>query len=309
MKGHSIFENKKVMIITAVCCCIAWSSALPSLKISFSMLNITGDFEKILFGGLRYMLAGMGVLVFARLKQKKRVALKRKDVPFTLLIAFLQTFGAMILCYIGISNTTGVKCSILIPTSVFMVALLAHFMFKNDKLNGRKVIGLLLGFAGVLVVNVSLLGGEEASFRFMGEGFILISVAMGALTMVLIRKYGGRFDTVLLNGRQLLLAGAGMCVVGFIGHPHLPVFNIATGALFIHLAAVTAVCFTLWFVMLGHHNASLLEQYKFIVPISGSLLSVLLLPGEHIGIEILIAVLLVSVGTIIVNRQDSIATL
>ena len=301
---HSRFESKTVMVLTAVLCCVAWGSTLPVIKLSYGMLGITGEYEKILLGGLRYMLAGMGVLVFTWLQTRKNILPERKAVPLILLIALLQTFVGMTMGYIGISYTTGVKSSILTSTSVFMVALLAHFMFKDDRLTWRKLIGLVLGFAGVVIVNVSLLGGEDATFRLIGEGLILVFVATGALTAVLVRKYGGRFDMRKVNGWQLLLGGIGMTITGFAGHPQMLNFDIVSGALFVYLAAVSGICFTLWFILHKYHNASLLAQYKFIIPISGSLISVLLLPGEYIGIEMLIAVVLVSAGTAIVSRQS-----
>lgn len=302
MGEHSRFEKKSVMILTAIACCIAWGSAFPSIKLSYDMLNITGMFEMILFAGLRFAFAGAGVLVFTRLKTKRSIRLTRKELPFTLLISLLQTFGGYILFYIGIASVSAVKSSILVSTSVFTVAVLAHFMFKEDKLSWRKAIGLLLGFAGVVLVNVSLLDGALFSFSMMGEGLILISVTMGAITVVLIRMRRRSIDVMKLNGWQLFLGGMGMILVGMIGDPHIPRFTWASGALLLWLAALSGIAFTLWFTMLKYHNAAPLEQYKFLIPVSGTLLSVLIL-GESLRIEMLFAVLLVSIGTVIVNMQ------
>jgi len=303
MGTQSRFEKKISMILIAVFCCVVWGSAFPSIKLSYQMLKIQNEFQMIFFAGLRFTLAGAGVLLFARIKMKQNITPKKKDMPFILLIAFLQTLGGYLLFYIGIGNTTAIKSSILIATSVFSVAILAHFMFREDRLSWKKGLGLLIGFAGVVFVNFTLIDETLFSFSLTGEGAILASATMGAVAVVLIRKRRGKINVVTMNGWQLFLGGIGLIVVGFAGHPHLLAFTPASAALLIWLAAVSGVAFTLWFTLLRYHNASVIEQYKFLVPVSGSLLSVLMLPGEHLGLEMLFAVLLVAAGTFIVNHQ------
>ena len=303
MKKGNILEKKSGMVITALICCFVWGSEVPLIKICYDILQISGTFEMILFAGLRLAVAGLGVLAFGKLKMKKRIALCRKELPFTFFIAFIQTFAAFACFYIGVAGTTGVKSSILVSTSVFIVAVFAHFMFKSDRLSLIKTVGLLLGFSGVVLVNINLIDTTVFSFRFAGEGLILLAVLMTSLATVLIRKRGGSLDIVKLNGWQLFLGGAGLTVVGFIGSTHLPSLTIVFWGIVLAFAASTGVVFTLWFTLLRYHNASTLEQYKFIVPLAGSLLSALFLPDEHLTINILFAIALVSIGTIIGNWE------
>ena len=304
MENHSIFEKKSVMIIAALFCCLLWGSAFPSVKISYSLLNLANEFQKISFAGIRFTLAGLAVLVFARARLKIKIKPTRSEMPFILLIAMLQTFGMYTLYYIGIGNTTGVKASILVSLSVFVVVILAHFVFKNDKLSWKKIIGLVLGLAGVVLVNFSLLDNSLFSFSLTGEGFIAISSLFSAATAILIRKNKGKVDVVKLNGWQLFLGGLLLMAVGFTGYPYFPAFTWVTGLLLIYLAAISAVAFTIWFVLIRHHNVSYLSQFKFAIPIFGSLLSVIFIPEEHLGLEIFDAILLVALGTIIVNRRS-----
>ena len=303
MERHSIFEKKTVMIFAALFCCLLWGSAFPGVKISYSLLDIQNEFQAILFAGIRFTLAGFIVLVFAKAKLKIKIKPTRKELPFILLICLLQTFGMYTLYYIGIDNTTGVKASILVSSSVFVVVIAAHFVFKTDKLSWKKIIGLVLGFSGVVLVNFSLLDNSLFSFSLTGEGFIAISSLFGAATTILIRKNSGRVDPVKLNGWQLFLGGLLLSAVGFSGYPHFPAIGLGSGLLLVYLASLSAVAFTLWFILLKYHNASTLTQYKFAVPVFGSILSVIFITGENIGIEILAAILLVSLGTFIVNRQ------
>ena len=53
--------------------------------------------------------------------------------------------------YIGLAYATGVKSSIMNATGTFFSVLLAHFIYKNDRLSFNKALGCMIGFAGVLV--------------------------------------------------------------------------------------------------------------------------------------------------------------
>jgi len=302
MNQHSVFEKKGVMIATALFCCLLWGSAYPSLKITYQLLGSINEFQKIWLAGLRFTLAGFGVLVFAKLKMRISLKLTAKEMPFILLISLLQTFGAYVLYYIGIGHTTAVKTAVLTASTAFFVAIMSHFTTKNDRLGWKKGLGLLCGFAGVVMANVSMLSGAVFSFSLLGEGFIVLHSLMTAMTLVLVRKYGERLDVIRLSGWQFLFGGAMLCVTGYAGSPGGIEMNAVVIALLFYMAAIAAVAITLWFVLLKYHNATLLEQYKFANPLFGTVLSVMFVPGEHIGIEMIAAVVLVAVGVVIVNR-------
>lgn len=304
MNQHSVFEKKRVMLITAMFCCLLWGSAFPSLKITYQLLGDMNEFQKIWLAGLRFVIAGFGILVFAKLKMRTSLKLKAKEMPFILLIALLQTFGAYVLYYIGLGHTTAVKTAVLTSLSAFVVAIMSHFMTRNDRLGWKKGLGLLCGFAGVVIVNVSMLSGAVFSFSMLGEGLIVLHSLMIAATMVLMRKFGGSIDVVRLSGWQFFFGGLMLCITGYAGSPGGVQMNAGAIALLFYMAAIAGVAFTLWFVLLKYHNATLLEQYKFANPLFGTVLSVLFVPGEHIGIEMIAAVALVAVGMVIVNRQD-----
>ena len=137
-----------------------------------------------------------------------------------------------------------------------------------------------------------------------GEGLIVLHCVLGAAATVLVRKYGGSMDIVRLSGGQLAVGGLMLIAAGFAGSPQGLAMNTAAALLLVYMAALSAVAFTLWFVMLKFHKATVLEQYKFAIPLFGALLSVLLVPGEHIGPEMLAAAALVTAGIWIVNREE-----
>ena len=304
MEKGSIFRRKSVLVIVALLCCFLWGSAFPGMKLSYIELNITGEFQKILLAGIRFLLAGFGVLIFAKAKQKVKLMPTRSELWIILVVALCQTVLTHIASYIGIGHTTGVKGSIIASLSVFFVAIYAHFMFKTDKLSLKKIFGMVCGFSGVVLVNLTFITATSFTFSFIGEGLIMLHAAFTALGTVLVRKYSGKMNIVKLNGWQLFIGGLVLVATGYAGGSEPLVFNTAALLLLIYMAALSGVAFTLWFILLQYHKASLAEQFKFSLPLFGSCLSVLFIPGEYMGIEMLAAACLVAAGIIIVNRAD-----
>jgi len=63
-------------------------------------------------------------------------------------LGLTQTTAQYIFFYIGLAYTTGVKSSIMNSTTIFFSVLLAHFIYRNDRLSFNKVFGCLIGLAG-----------------------------------------------------------------------------------------------------------------------------------------------------------------
>ena len=66
--------------------------------------------------------------------------------------------------YIGITYVEASKTSILSSAEIFITVFLSHFLFKDDKINIRKIIGLICGVTGLLAVNT--LNGKGFAFDF-----------------------------------------------------------------------------------------------------------------------------------------------
>ena len=78
----------------------------------------------------------------------------------------------------------------------------------------RKAVGCVVGFAGVLLVN---LGGSTAggmSFSLGGEGLVFLSTISAAVSSNLSKRYSREHDPVLISGWQFVIGGATLLVLG-----------------------------------------------------------------------------------------------
>ena len=175
---------------------------------------------------------------------KSLVKVRRKGVYKIPVLALFQTILQYLFFYIGLAKTTGTKSSILDSTSVFFSVLIASFVLRQEKLSVKKVIGCLLGFGGVVIVNLSG-GGFDTSMSFTGEGFIIISAFSYAVSSVLIKQYSRDDNPVALSGYQFVLGGLVMIAVGMIGGGELYFSSAKSLFIILYLALLSAVAYTL----------------------------------------------------------------
>ena len=68
-------------------------------------------------------------------------------------LAACQTVLQYLFFYIGLANASGVKSSIIEGANVFISILVASLVFRQERFTGQKILGCLVGFAGVVLVN------------------------------------------------------------------------------------------------------------------------------------------------------------
>ncbi len=302
-------SNKPIVLITVIAlfCNILWGTPFPVLKIIYKEMGIVSSnlADNITLISLRFMLSGFLLFIFGLLTSAPLLKISRSQIKLIVTLGLFNTTLQYFFFNIGINNTTGIKASILAQISIFFSILLAHFIYQNDKLNLKKILGLLLGFSGLILVNLDKSSEGLLHFSILGEGFMIISGLTSALSMFIAKKIGKELPPLVFTCWQMLTGSILLFLVGLImgGNPLTLHFTpLSTGLLF-YLALVSSVAFYLWYTILQHRKISELAMFKFIIPITGSVLTALFIPGEALLPVHFISLLLVSTGIIIVNRK------
>ncbi|MEQ1771117.1 MAG: DMT family transporter [Devosia sp.] len=303
MATTSIFADRRALILIATLCCLLWGSAVPLVKFGYGLIGIVpGDTASLLlFAGIRFCLAGAILLAYAALTERS-VRMTPRRFGEVGLLGLGQTALQYICYYIGLAHTTAVKTSILSSTLVFFSVLLAHFIHSDDRLTGRKALGCLIGFAGVLAVNVAS-SGLDFHFSPMGEGLLLVSTFVGSLAAIYGRRLSQDMDATVMTGWQLLMGGVALTAMGLIGGGHFAQFGVAAGALVFYLAAVSAVAFALWSLLLKHNAVGSVAIFNFEIPIFGAIIAALVLGESVFEWKNLVALILVSAGIYLVTTK------
>ena len=169
---QNILTKTGIVALLACVCCILWGSAIPVIKTGYRFLHVDSSdiASQIVFAGVRFTLAGILVLIFASIREKKVMIPDKEILKYAVPVCLAQTVGQYFFFYIGVANTSGVKGGIITGLGNFIAILLSCLVFRNERMTRRKIAGCVLGFAGVVVIN--LLGNSlDMGFKLIGEGF------------------------------------------------------------------------------------------------------------------------------------------
>lgn len=300
-KQKNIFENPIVIILSALLCCALWGSATPFIKIGYELMRPDGTVPStILFAGLRFTLAGIFTVAIYSIARRKLLVPKVTNIPRILTVSAFQTVIQYIFFYVGLSNTTGVKGTIASGSSAFFCVLIASLIFRQEKLTPKKIVACILGFAGIVVVNLQ---GLELTMNFLGDGFVIFSTISYAFSSVLMKRFSKYEEPVLISGYQFIAGGAFMILVGLIFGGRVVIDDLESVLVLLYLAALSAVAYALWGVLLKHNPVSKVSIFSFTTPIFGTILSTIMLEeasGTH-PINLIITLILVSSGIFLLN--------
>lgn len=305
--SKSKLSKTAVMVPLALLCCFLWGSAFPMVKTGYELFGVgeNDTASQILFAGMRFALAGILVIIFGSVIAKKPLYPKTKsEFGHILILALFQTVLQYIAFYIGLAHTSGVKSSVLVSLNVFLSLIISAVVFKMEKLTAAKLLGVVVGFAGVVIINFE--AGGFAGFSINGEGAIIFSAFAYSVSSVLIKKYSVSENPVMLSGWQFLVGGIVMIAGGlaFSGRVDTSL-SIVNFAVLLYLALISAVAYTVWGLLLKHNPVSKVAIIGFTNPVFGVLLSALFLgeTSEAFSLKNLVSLIFVCVGIYIVNAK------
>lgn len=304
-----LYKTRTGVFLLATLCCALWGSAFPAVKSGYALLQVapTDTASQILFAGWRFALAGAILLVTALVMKKPIMAMNRRRFGQVALLGLTQTAIQYVFFYIGLAHATGVKSSIMNATSVFFSVVLAHFLYADDRLSGRKALGCLIGFLGVVVVNLNGAAGVGFDFTLQGEGFIVIAAFVLAAASIYGKRLSRDLDPMVMTGWQLLIGGLILTAAGLMTGGHLQNLDPASGALLLYLALLSSAAFAIWSMLLKHNRVGMIAAFNFLIPVFGVSLSAAFLGESLMQWSYLIALLLVCMGIWLVTRPGAAA--
>ena len=289
-------KNNFDIILRAIAACLLWGSAFAGAKIGFQYA------DPIYLSGMRFTLAGM-LLVPVMLIKKVDFRGALKHWKFMLAFAFIQTFLQYGLFFMGLDKVPAATAAIIIGAGPLFVAIMAHLTLENDKMTLRKVVAIVLGLSGVIFISTTK--GEylsnDPSF-YTGVGLLLLSNIIGSYTNIMVvKKKSYNISPIALTSFANFTGGIMLLVTAFIVEkPEIKIYPPEFYAALLWLAFIPAAAFSLWYGLLQRPGVKVseLNMWKFMVPVSGVVLSWILLPDEKpdwastLGIVIITAALL-----------------
>ena len=296
------YQNTVTRTILALMCCALWGSAFPCVKIGYELFQIEGSGSQILFAGYRFFLAGVFTFILACVLEKGVITMKKSSVPYVFGQGLLQTTVQYVCFYIGLAHTTGAKGSVINASNAFFSIIAAHFLMRSEKLTWKKVAGCLVGFAGIIIINLEP-GAWSSGFSLMGEGMVLVCAFSYGLSSVTLKMISDREKPVTITAYQLLFGGAVLILTGVAAGGSVHGFALKSTLLLLYMSLLSTVAFSIWAELLKYNSVSKVAIFGFSIPVFGVAMSAIFLGEQVISVKNLIALVCVSVGIIIINRK------
>lgn len=270
----------------------AFGANAVAIKVSLAGL---GPFTN---AGLRFTLASATLLLYAR-SAHLPLEFNRDRLRHLLYLTplFVLQFSLM---YHGIDKTNASRATLMMNLQPFFVFFMAHFLIPGDRMTGRKMLALVLGFFGVAFVFFEE-KGVTSDFR-TGDLFMLLATLIWASRSVYMKRIMHAFGSFHLVLYPMMLSVPFFFLEGLLwDEPMVAKLDLKILAALCYQGLLMASFgFVVWNYLLRMHGAVWLNAFNFIMPVTGVMLGVLLL-GEPMTLKIWLALFLVTSGILVIQ--------
>ncbi len=303
----SVWQNPLIALIGILISVTLWGSAFPAVKTAYAWFGIQSDSttaipQLLTLAGSRFLLAGLLVLIFSAIQEKRWLWPHQAHLSDICLLAFVQTVLQYATFFIGLSHIRGATGSILSSMSAFFAIILAAVFLKTERMTACKYLGCGLGILAVILLNVKS-GSLDWHFSWQGEGLMLVSSLTSAVAQVISKPMAQRTNPKWLCGWQFVIGGMCLTVVGFgLGGRLYPQTHGAI-LLLLYLGFLSAVAFTLWTILVKYHEVGHMSIFKGLIPVVGTLGSALILKETIHVFHYALALLLMLLGIVLIHLK------
>ena len=282
----------------AIIACLLWSSAFVGVKIGLKYHS------PLQFAGIRFLISGLILIpvVYDFTRFRKEV---RENFGYVCLIAFLQVIIQYSLFYLGVSMVPASISAMIVGSSPLFVALVAHFSISEDRMDWYKTGSILLGILGVAVITLgrdNLPSGAEIALT--GVVLLLLNNLASGITNVVVARKRQTISPMVLTSSSLLIGGLSLFVISIplegLQYKVFPAeYYVALG----WLSFLSAAAITIWNTLLRRPTVKVseLNMWKFLIPVSGAILSWLILPDESPDVVSVSGMILIATSLLILN--------
>ena len=269
-KGNTIFW--------AIIACLLWSTAYASIKIG---LQYDKPFH---FSGIRFIISGLLILPFT-VRPSLYIRMIRDYWKVVISVTILQTLINYSLFYHGLDMVPGALGAVIVGSQPLITAIVASLMHSEDKLTRKKVITVIAGLSGVILISA----GRQAfhfgtAIELLGIAMLLMANAALSVSNVIVSLKCKGLNPLVLSSSSLFFGGVILYLVSLPaeGVPKGP-FPLEYWLVLAWLSIMAATAFSIWFRLLQRPGVrvSELNLWKFIIPVVGAILSWLIVPDEN----------------------------
>ena len=272
-----------------------WSSSFMWIKIAVQEIGpITLVAFRVLFG----LLFGIVVIYIQRIQWPRTL----KDWTPLLVLGITNIAIPFFLISWGEQSIDSAVASILNATVPLFTILIAHYLLKDDKITVSKVLGLLMGFAGVVILMSKDIGTSLGSI--LGQFAIVLASAFYAGGGVYARKTTQDMPGILRSAGPLLPATVVMWLAMFLieSPVKVPQLGLTWIALLFLGVLGSGLAFVMSYYLLHEIGPTRTSMVTYLFPLGGVILGVAFL-DEQLSWQLVVGAVLIVLSLIVANMQ------
>ncbi len=265
------------------------------------------SFPPVMLAAIRFALAAVFMVFWCRLAGTSLQVRRGQWLP--ILIAGLLLFPQITLFNIGVYLSNASHGSTQINTFVFWVVAIEHFITRTDRLNSRRVVGLVVAFVGALLILFDAKGEatteQVESPTMLGDAFLLASALVLAIKIVVVKQAVKTVEPgklIFWHG----VIGVLLFTAYSLSSEQFQIEKVTTPAVISVIyqgLLVAGLCFVIQAMLLRKHSATQISVFSFTTPLFGVLFAVLM-RGDRLSPWFVIAAMFVAVGILLVNLKE-----
>jgi drug/metabolite transporter (DMT)-like permease len=276
--------------------CTLFGANAVAIKLAFE------GFGVFTAAAIRFGLAALVIALWAVFSGRS-FRLEKGQWRYLLIYSLLFT-AQLSLFFTGLDKTYASRGTLLINLLPFLILILAHFFLPDDRITRRNLIGLLLGFSGVVCV---FAGNDTFSPDIrIGDGLVLAATVIWAGNTVFIKRVIDNFKPFHIVLYSMLFALPIFMLEAYWFDE--AAFKIFSGRALLGLAYQTFVTasfgFIAWNTLLKAYGAVALHSFVFIMPLVGVVLSGWIL-NEPLYPNLWLALSLIVAGILVVHFRPT----
>lgn len=271
--------------------CLLWGSGWMFIKIGLSY------FPPFTFGALRYSIAALVLYIVMKI-YRLPLPTRWEDIRPAVVFGMLNGISGAILNWGGqfLSSTL---TSMINTTTPFFMAIYAFFLL-NEQFDKYKIAGLLMGFAGLMII---FSGGTEVyATSFWGSVAVVVQAAIYALAATYSKKYRVDIKPMQVVTIQLMSAGLILTILGALFERNKPITISAIGIVSLLYLSIFAgaLAFLIYYYLLTRIDVIRLSYTSFFTPIVAAVEGVVFLK-DSLTIRMVLGLIFTLIGAYIIN--------
>ncbi len=272
-----------------------WSSSFMWIKIA---MREVGPVTLVAFRAVFGLLFGVVVILIQRVPLPRTwrewgplfvVGLTNIAIPF-----FLISWGEL--------HIDSAVASILDATVPLFTILIAHFMLQDDKITLPKMLGLVTGFMGIIILMSKDIGASSSSL--LGQVAVIVASVFYAISAIYIRKVTVDTPGILRSAGPLISASAVMWLGAFVFESpvQVPQLGITWLALLFMGVLGSGLAFMMAFYLIHEIGPTRMSMVTYLFPLGGVILGVTFL-REQLTWQVIAGAVIIISSLVIANWE------